>query len=861
MAGTGHAYEIANMCHVRDLVSSLQSHCRTDEARAWFATPRFLRYLTSEEFTIPLDLGSREMVRDSCDPGELDPLLRKLASHGAVRFFLRPKLGRAEADLENVAHWASTLAGREASKLRRMAVADAMAYARDWVRAVAKEGSGLAGTVECALSFVDGKMWMRLLDETALRAEGNSMSHCVGNSHYAGRLGHGGSFYSLRAGGRSKVTAYFREDRNGHPVLAEVRGKGNSVIGHEDLGRLCGLMDCVGARPSEVAAMAGVIHTDEGWKRITEVWKQKKILGFKAVVEGRDAVVMSPMKPDLPLARILLGDNGLARVTSLDQRHYHADELRALARLMREIGDVSSQSNSSAGGPCIVVRDGMAIPWFEAYEKKEFGGVECLYVPQGDMDTVMVPHSQDDARILLHVKVRPENGDGEENPNWTSGSKAPVHALSPERWNETETRRCLAVMTAAGITHAGHDEAWEAISARFRPVFHDGAWRAFLSECTKRAVGDGFEWKETSYRGELRSPTGWNACTVTLTPDGKSHAPFISSGEHGKRAASEAARWLNRAGALPQEGQIGPLLPTRPFPAVFWAAGRWRSAASHAELVRKTLGPVKRLGLSRAEARGLLPLLQGPKSKGRQAELVALCLVAWAREWKRDDQPMFRGTLGFIDASWNSSTPGLLDAAVAPEIRRHLDDADMKALGRVAAACLKALCSGRGRHMGWDSRNAAISILQEWHAWVPDAVVAKTLKRVLKSYGGVATNGNALPHRAWASTLLAKASALGLAYSLRMALFHDLTRWKSDPVENDDDADRLADLAEASFAAGRWQRSCLFADYAAQVAATMDAAGARNGSARFAAAAMKIASVARMAAEEDEASRRPPLAA
>lgn len=117
----------------------------------------------------------------------------------------------------------------------KMAIPDLVKKSMDWHEDLQKEkDEELAeGKTEIALDFKDGFTVKSLLNEKALKREGNLMGHCVGGENYCRMVRHNaGKIYSLRDASNQPHATMEVKDKE----VKQLRGKGNKPIVEKYIG-------------------------------------------------------------------------------------------------------------------------------------------------------------------------------------------------------------------------------------------------------------------------------------------------------------------------------------------------------------------------------------------------------------------------------------------------------------------------------------------------------------------------------------------------------------------------------------------------------------------------------------------------
>lgn len=456
MAGTGHGYEISNIAAVRRTQRGCADFFADVEGfggeKGWFFTKAFLKFATSNMFVFKLRQENSRAFLEEADEGERNLLSSKLEAGCDVRRFSRDQFDAHGPDIRHAADYARHLGRtdpRALRKARRMPPAEFFERVRRWVPAKAVSSDLPEGALTTVMTTSAGRRWVELQDDVALRHEGARMSHCVGLGDYT-PFDQGGSsrIFSLRdEKNRPLVTV---EGSAGRTMsIRQIKAFGNNAIAPGARACVCELLDCLGvvSNQEDLHYAQITLVKGKGWTPIEKVWKRLEISGMDAMAEGRIAILVSPSRPDVSLLRVTgpagWWENGTRdglSTTIVDQRNWHLEELRAVCRFIDEFGT----NNPLSYGPRdqrIVEKDGRHLPFVDAIERRVEGGLEYFVLPDGGAVIY-----QSSSRTMPLVEIASLKSGGQ-----AKGGDLYAMPCSPERWNATDSRRCLDLMTLLGV--------------------------------------------------------------------------------------------------------------------------------------------------------------------------------------------------------------------------------------------------------------------------------------------------------------------------------------------------------------------------------------------------------------------------
>jgi hypothetical protein len=607
MAGTGHEYEISNIGAVRNAqftCAALFDGVEGFEGDAgWFFSKGFVRFLTSELFVFRLRRENSKTFLEEAADDERDLLAAKVTAGGDVRRFSPDQFKTHGPDVQHAADYARHLkrtAPRALRKAARMSPAEFFARVRRWVPVRSVASDLPEGLVSSVLTTTAGRRWVELRDETALRREGARMSHCVGE----------GGYTTSAQGGRSRI--FSLRDELDRPlvtvegsvgaimVIRQIKAFGNNAIAPGARECVCELLDLLGVESTfEYLAYAQITFVKgRGWAPIEKVWKRVEIVGLDALAENRTAILMSPTRPEISLLRVS-GANGWwesgvadgLSASMADHRNWHLDEIRAVCRFVDEFGTNNPLAHGTRD-QTIVEKDGRHLPFVDAIERHEVGDVEYFVLPDGD--AVVYQSSSKTVPLVEIGLLKSSSGD----PAGT------LHAMpcSIERWNATDARRCLEVMTHLGAT--GFRASLVDAGERFRGPYHlddrdreiDGLRKKF--EIRRSATGRWYSFALEALREKARTTEAeWlvGDDLLRLSIDGRNYDVELSSGAvktigawiYSDVVLKEIADFLNRRKAASAEVSYGRNpLPKKPGSMgwVYHLAGKWRVVRSQRDL-------------------------------------------------------------------------------------------------------------------------------------------------------------------------------------------------------------------------------------------------------------------------------------
>lgn len=613
MAGTGHGYEISNISEVkafqRRCADQFQGLEGFEGDGGWFFTRAFLRFATSDLFVFRIRKQNSASFLEASSDEERPFLVAKIEAGGDVRRFSADQFGSYGPDVVHAADYARHL-GRTSPRLlrkaARMSPSDFFARVRRWVPSRARETGLPEGRIAQLFTTTVGRRWIELLDQAALRREGMRMSHCVGEGGYqTAEQGGSSRIFSLRdEDDRPLVTVEASSGRN--VSIRQIKAFGNDPVARGARECVCELLDFLGATSNgEYLTYAQITLKNGRWAPIEKVWERAEIAGLDAMAEFRTAVLTSPTRPDVSLLRVSgeadwwkRGERrGLSAVMA-DQRTWNLDEVRAVARFVDEYGT----NNPLAHGPRdqrIVEIDGRHVAFVDAIEKRSAGDVEYFLLPDG---AVVVYQSSFGTVPLVEIgPLKDSRGDA---------ATSVVYAMpcSPERWNATDARRCLVVMTEAGAVdmrasllddgavrhpflrdHYGSDaeKALKELKGRFElRRTPEGRWYSFVLDADRqeaRRLEGHWLVGHDLLRLVVASgrPQAW--LDVELSEGRVISTPYVRDDE----ARKEICEFLNRRKAECHEGFWhfrNPLTPKREAGRICHVGGRWRIIRSQGDL-------------------------------------------------------------------------------------------------------------------------------------------------------------------------------------------------------------------------------------------------------------------------------------
>lgn len=668
MAGTGHGYEVVNIADVRSRIGVAVNLCMSrglNEAAEWFEGKSFLRYLTSSDFVFKVRLNASRTFLDSADEAERLFIASKFNAGGDVRLFSDDQFRLIGPDIPHVIDWMDEMVRtntRSFSKIRNMTVQDLLRKVARWVPARSESAEG-EGITEHCMETSGGHDWFELKDEAALALEAKSMSHCVGNTHYVSSVLNGlCRIFSMRTKeGRRLLTAEFQPVRvlssSGLRAI-QIKAFDNQSVPATAADCLCEFLDRLGAlkQATEAESFAGITFVEgQGWMPIIKAWTRCQVLGLDAIASGRTAHVMSPINTGLPML-VITSDDGwwkmpvaevrgsMTTMASMaDRRHWHADELREVARVVNALG-ASSPLPGAAIEQRIVENGTGAAPMVDTLPLHVIEGAE--YLELGD-DTVMVCLSSDLALPLLDI--RPRRSSDADDSHYQSSTDKTLKAWprNVHKWTGKEARRCFAVMSHLGIKAFGPGpgvQTMKDITSKFDPLRgEDGRWYPFTDAKASPSSDGCGTWYVTNERARLISTRGVRTTQidVTMTKGAVNALPTVWAWTPDHKVLMA---FLNKNKVVPIESfAYRPYLPlpktaTKPKGSaafrndkshIVHVRGKWRVVRSQKDIVRLFDG-ADRPDL--AESRMILEMLpidddiRRPDAEGLHLE----CMIRWA---------------------------------------------------------------------------------------------------------------------------------------------------------------------------------------------------------------------------------------
>jgi len=449
MAGTGHEYEVVNIDRVVAALGSFASAVPYPEGKAWFGTPRLLRYVTAPTFVARIAGREAEeaIAGHVADPCEREILLRKLSEGRDLRMFVPEFLERLGPDLGHVADWIAALPKddpRMVPKLRKVDVAAAVLHAGRWVSRMARKAAIAGrGTVEVVCDADSGRIWVELKDEDALSAEGWRMSHCVYG--YGSHLAAGTRIFSLRITADRPVVTVELVPVGGRMAVRQVKGFGNKAPlprYFRDIAEFLNHMGIADQDGRDVSGL-GILRDPTGhWRLIHEVAKRIDVAGMAGYSNGREMHLVSPIDPErmvavvteLPEWASVAGNRKQTLISGAGDARFHTlTEQRAIARLASEMGiekvkDLPYLVPDGAGG---------WLPWVDTCLEWRIG--EARFLTRDDAVYLMNESMRD-----ILVAVAPGTVPGLDD------LVAKV-AAGQREWSAGEVRNLAAVLDFLGV--------------------------------------------------------------------------------------------------------------------------------------------------------------------------------------------------------------------------------------------------------------------------------------------------------------------------------------------------------------------------------------------------------------------------
>lgn len=736
MAGTGHAYEIANLDEFNQFLANNTRIDTSDSSYLleWLQSKKTRKYLTSERFTRAV--SSVEEIENFANPLEVKYLLEKYEGGIEVRCFSSSLIEVHGIDIRHALDWMQWLEHADTrmfSKLQRLSVDQVLVKSKEWLKYGALE-SASRGATAVEMMTTNGRSWLRLMDGDALSSEGFAMKHCVWAPQYEDELRMDKSrFYSLREGQRPIVTIQLDTISNS---VVQAHGYANSPVPFSCHQCLADLLNHLRVSPTQsLPGSLGVDFTDDGeWKKIIDVWKPVDWEGFKAFSKGDVMILMSSRYPGLSLGRVHLfnrrGTNNAIKGTFIiDQgRHFHIEEQREIAKLLTYLGgdhylkDVKLIRNS----------EGVLIPFYDSLERQNVNGVTCLFetidgfLTHQKSKRVYIPHSRDDARILVTID------------KYGSYTEQKTIFNFIERWNKTEAYRVFNALTELNVQFLTNNEELKNIQNKFYPVYVQGSgWELFGIEALKIEgfTDNSFHWKETDYLATLDS--GHGRIKIHLN---SSEVTSIDTFWVSHNAFREAAAFLNQRGFSPSSDYKvrGDQLckggqDKFRFNGLFHFRGEWHAPSSYEEMINILKSKSKGARLYKLNPNESETVITTLSAENYDADpVLAEALKWWIKKGSRksnllvltSNRPFFFNS----DTSSYSSIESRFDASI--RLADHFDETYLRHFKRIAELIMKT----RLRDKSILNSHEVLNYVEKYHPWISDKLLQRSLKAALR-YG------------------------------------------------------------------------------------------------------------------------------
>lgn len=657
MAGTGHPYEIANICDVRDFIEKHIDAQTSEPVAEWLRSKKFIKYLTSPEFTARISDTESAFLLDKVEEKDLPFVEKKIADGKDVRVFSQAGFEIIGDDIGHLKDWAlSYITENKPSKLFKITVEQGIQASKKWVHGQSLKITN-SGTVKKVLDNDNGYFWFQLLDNKALEAEGAAMGHCVGLGGYFSGLNNGtDQFFSLRGeGSRPYITVRISKIANVWN-LKEAKGFLNQPVQYCLLDSLIELLRHLNVVEASAHACPYILIKDGEWSRIDQAWEKVVFHGFEAFSHNNTYVVMSRHSPGDMLIKAHGGD-GRAWYIQYDQRHYHIEELRDICR-------ISTELKLPIGSNKAIVYDSdiqQYVPYFDRLERREINGVQCFiqkvrqkYI---DDEIVYVPHSRDDARILLQLGSDRSQKDGYyQYPRQQFETSLECGLVcNGIRWNITEAKRVQAVLeTRKCFDLKYQDSDSNIVREKYDPVrTPDGVWHLFALDhkVTPATHINEAEWKHNDfiaklsfkhsnieiYRNKEKLVSGFKAFWLS-----EKHLQEIASFlNEQKWEIKDFCYGIAQLGEKKEHDQY--------YGVLYFLRGSWHYVRSLEEAIRLVSTKPKgrrKLTFTPVEAEFVIRFLGRHIGRSDVADVLRVALEVWLKSVKKIDQSYLSMTTG-----------------------------------------------------------------------------------------------------------------------------------------------------------------------------------------------------------------------
>ena len=557
MAG-GHAYEVLNVRVAKDILGGLGLEVPSPEGRAWFTQPSVLKFITGDSFTVKLteEQAVTAIAEHVTEDAKRAILLKKARDSADLRLFVPAFLTHLGPDFSHISDWLHCLEEwdpRMLRKLSKVTVPTAVMLADRWTARMARRAARATGqgVLKEVVETPAGRLWIELLDETALVRETAMMKHCVYG--YAKRLEAGTRIFSLRDhhGHASVTTEALVTDEATH--VGQIRCFDNAIPGSEyraDIATLLNHLTLDRDFKGEAAA-AGLCRGESGqWQFVTDVAERLVFDGQACLGYNKILFLMSPVHPDIPIAsagytttawwRQESGFYGSLLLRACGERRLSLEEQRAVAKLASHLdyGTAHLQFRFLVGQ-----RDGF-IPWADTCTRRDVAGLECLV----DTNSVIhLPRAHDVTHVLTSA-----------NKSGTDFKLLPLE--EGREWSAEDVRRVARFLTALGIKTIKYGEDGGLKKSGLCQCT-DNTWARFDDYAVKhvspviRPNGRPWTWYVVPWCAELRDG---DRPLVSLMCDmsGKFLTSIMGSISD-EIEMGEAARMANKMGLLPSEDWRG----------------------------------------------------------------------------------------------------------------------------------------------------------------------------------------------------------------------------------------------------------------------------------------------------------------
>jgi PcfJ-like protein len=568
MAGTGHPYEVANLSTVYQSLALFGKQIPYCEGQDWFLSKHVIRYVTSPQFVAYLHVGPSD--EDCPDETERAFLESKINTGGDVRIFAPEFLRATGPDFGHIIDWLIALQEVDPSfirKLHKVTVPVAVEMASAWSLASARKAARHkeSGKIGEPMDACKGRLWVEMLDESALKYESAHMNHCVHS--YANRLPQGTRIFSLRNAHATPLVTV--EIVKGIETEArQIRGPGNSIPPYSYVDDVIILLETLKVSVDhyrEVAQM-GIGRNHHGiWQPLHMSSQRMDISGIPCLLNNDELYICSSLNPSQIIARIIGLSFSLTTKQAVFQRCNYAVltlcgerrpslvEQKAIAQVVNYLTEDKEECRSLTKGelrlPAEIQRHhGGALiqlgytwtSWTDICSREYHGEVECLRESSNKLHVV---RENDESIILVTIT--------QEMKSFCIQWENVAYGTGPHRiWSDLDVKRVLSVMNALDIQRIKGAER----GADGRHLSDGGLTEVKLYKWKSQWVREA-DYLSEEEAGELDMiwrVTPWNKCLDHKNKN-NSLCTSLSMDEEGRLFyyqvfhpyAEEAARFLN----------------------------------------------------------------------------------------------------------------------------------------------------------------------------------------------------------------------------------------------------------------------------------------------------------------------------